>query len=74
MSNPFLVSLYSILFPSPPFPRGVGYPALLPSAACPEPLDVSNPFTFQLIKGVLQDLRAVFKSSHIHLGGDEVSF
>ncbi|CAI5461628.1 unnamed protein product [Closterium sp. Yama58-4] len=53
---------------------GVGYPSLLPSAACPEPLDVSNPFTFQLIKGVLQDLRAVFKSSHIHLGGDEVSF
>ncbi|CAI5952812.1 unnamed protein product [Closterium sp. NIES-64] len=53
---------------------GVGYPTLLPAAACPEPLDVSNPFTFQLIKGVLQDLRAVFKSSHIHLGGDEVSF
>ncbi|CAI5500505.1 unnamed protein product, partial [Closterium sp. Naga37s-1] len=53
---------------------GVGHPTLLPAAACPEPLDVSNPFTFQLIKGVLQDLRAVFKSSHIHLGGDEVSF
>ncbi|CAI5496276.1 unnamed protein product [Closterium sp. Naga37s-1] len=53
---------------------GVGYPSLLPSAACPEPLDVFNPLTFQLIKGVLQDLRAVFKSSYIHLGGDEVSF
>ncbi|GJP46401.1 hypothetical protein CLOM_g5693 [Closterium sp. NIES-68] len=53
---------------------GVGYPSLLPSADCPEPLDVSNPFTFELIKGVLQDLRAVFKSTHIHLGGDEVSF
>ncbi|CAI5535427.1 unnamed protein product [Closterium sp. Naga37s-1] len=53
---------------------GVGYPSLLPAANCPEPLDVSKPFTFQLIKGVLQDLRAVFKSSHIHLGGDEVSF
>ncbi|CAI5488789.1 unnamed protein product [Closterium sp. Naga37s-1] len=53
---------------------GVGYPPLLPSANCPEPLDVSNPFTFQLIKGVLQDLRAIFKSSYIHLGGDEVSF
>lgn len=33
--------------------RGVGYPALWPSKRCPEPLDVSNDFTFQLINGVL---------------------
>ncbi|CAI5480611.1 unnamed protein product [Closterium sp. Yama58-4] len=32
---------------------GVGYPVLYPSPTCKEPLDVSNEFTFELIKGVL---------------------
>lgn len=35
-------------FPS----RGVGYPELLPSPTCQEPLDVSNNFTFELIDGI----------------------
>jgi hypothetical protein len=32
--------------------RGVGYPELLPSPTCQEPLDVSNNFTFELIDGI----------------------
>ncbi|KAL2941429.1 Beta-hexosaminidase 3 [Bienertia sinuspersici] len=32
---------------------GKGYPSLLPSAGCREPLDVSNEFTFQVIDGIL---------------------
>ncbi|GJP48597.1 hypothetical protein CLOM_g7892 [Closterium sp. NIES-68] len=51
---------------------GVGYPVLYPSPDCKEPLDVSNEFTFELIKGVLTDLRSVFTGSRIHIGGDEV--
>ncbi|CAI5999427.1 unnamed protein product, partial [Closterium sp. NIES-65] len=51
---------------------GVGYPVLYPSPTCKEPLDVSNDFTFELIKGVLTDLRSVFTGSRIHIGGDEV--
>jgi hypothetical protein len=33
--------------------RGVGYPALSPSATCQQPLDVSNDFTFKVIDGIL---------------------
>ncbi|CAI6006698.1 unnamed protein product [Closterium sp. NIES-65] len=61
-------------YPTPPIRpyRGVGYPVLYPSPTCKEPLDVSNDFTFELIKGVLTDLRSVFTGSRIHIGGDEV--
>ncbi|XP_074310623.1 beta-hexosaminidase 3 [Silene latifolia] len=51
---------------------GNGYPALWPSAACKEPLDVSNEFTFQVINGILSDFSKVFKYKFVHLGGDEV--
>ncbi|CAI5946823.1 unnamed protein product [Closterium sp. NIES-64] len=51
---------YPVLYPRPHPQRasgGVGYPVLYPSPTCKEPLDVSNDFTFELIKGVLTDLR-----------------
>ncbi|KAH9622782.1 hypothetical protein KSS87_007378 [Heliosperma pusillum] len=51
---------------------GNGYPSLWPSAACKEPLDVSNEFTFQVINGILSDFSKVFKYKFVHLGGDEV--
>ncbi|KAL9234843.1 hypothetical protein vseg_009666 [Gypsophila vaccaria] len=51
---------------------GGGYSALWPSAACKEPLDVSNEFTFQVINGILSDFSKVFKYKFVHLGGDEV--
>ncbi|KAJ0972223.1 hypothetical protein J5N97_020182 [Dioscorea zingiberensis] len=51
---------------------GIGYPSLLPSAKCQEPLDVSNEFTFKVIDGILADFSKVFKFKFVHLGGDEV--
>ncbi|KAK9673531.1 hypothetical protein RND81_12G173400 [Saponaria officinalis] len=51
---------------------GNGYSSLWPSAACKEPLDVSNEFTFQVINGILSDFSKVFKFKFVHLGGDEV--
>ncbi|PIA41399.1 hypothetical protein AQUCO_02200071v1 [Aquilegia coerulea] len=51
---------------------GIGYPSLWPSSDCPEPLDVSNEFTFKLIDGVLSDFSKVFNFKFVHLGGDEV--
>ncbi|KAM7280588.1 hypothetical protein ACFE04_007722 [Oxalis oulophora] len=32
---------------------GVGYPELWPSKNCPDPLDISNEFTFKVIDGIL---------------------
>ncbi|XP_042514165.1 beta-hexosaminidase 3 isoform X2 [Macadamia integrifolia] len=52
---------------------GTGYPSLWPSRDCPEPLDVSNEFTFKVIDGILSDFRKVFKFRFVHLGGDEVN-
>lgn len=51
---------------------GIGYPSLWPSEDCPEPLDVSKEFTFELINGILSDFSKVFKYKFVHLGGDEV--
>lgn len=51
---------------------GVGYPDLWPSPTCREPLDVSKNFTFDLITGMLTDLRKIFPFELFHLGGDEV--
>ncbi|KAL8539050.1 hypothetical protein ACS0TY_000879 [Phlomoides rotata] len=51
---------------------GVGYPDLWPSPSCPEPLDVSNNFTFDVISGILSDIRKIFPFELFHLGGDEV--
>ncbi|XP_059628590.1 beta-hexosaminidase 3 [Cornus florida] len=52
---------------------GIGYPRLWPSKDCPEPLDVSNEFTFKVIDGILSDFSKIFKFRFVHLGGDEVN-
>ncbi|KAA3464285.1 beta-hexosaminidase 1-like [Gossypium australe] len=51
---------------------GAGYPDLWPSSTCREPLDVSKDFTFDLISGILSDMRKIFPFELFHLGGDEV--
>ncbi|KAK4431203.1 Beta-hexosaminidase 1 [Sesamum alatum] len=51
---------------------GAGYPDLWPSPSCREPLDVSKNFTFDLISGILADIRKIFPFELFHLGGDEV--
>ncbi|KAL6522469.1 Beta-hexosaminidase 1 [Orobanche minor] len=51
---------------------GEGYPELWPSTSCREPLDVSKNYTFDLIYGILADLRKIFPFELFHLGGDEV--
>ncbi|KAF8021963.1 hypothetical protein BT93_G2178 [Corymbia citriodora subsp. variegata] len=52
---------------------GKGYPELWPSTSCREPLDVSKSSTFDLISGLLSDLRKIFPFELFHLGGDEVN-
>ncbi|KAK8672236.1 hypothetical protein V6N13_110609 [Hibiscus sabdariffa] len=51
---------------------GAGYPDVWPSSSCREPLDVSKNFTFELISGILSDIRKIFPFELFHLGGDEV--
>ncbi|KAL9270265.1 Beta-hexosaminidase 1-like protein [Drosera capensis] len=51
---------------------GVGYQDLWPSSSCREPLDVSKNFTFDVVSGILADLRKIFPFELFHLGGDEV--
>ncbi|XP_077220055.1 beta-hexosaminidase 1 [Tasmannia lanceolata] len=51
---------------------GVGYPDLWPSLTCSEPLDVTKNFTFDVIAGILADMRKIFPFELFHLGGDEV--
>ncbi|KAF3796812.1 Beta-hexosaminidase 1 [Nymphaea thermarum] len=53
--------------------EGVGYPKLWPSKTCREPLDVSKNFTFDVISGILSDMRKIFPFELFHLGGDEVN-
>ncbi|KAL8232008.1 hypothetical protein R6Q57_001786 [Mikania cordata] len=52
---------------------GTGYPDLWPSSTCREPLDVSKNFTFDVLSGILQDMRDIFPFELFHLGGDEVN-
>ncbi|XP_042511208.1 beta-hexosaminidase 1 [Macadamia integrifolia] len=52
---------------------GAGYSDLWPSPTCHEPLDVSNNFTFDVISGILTDMRKIFPFELFHLGGDEVN-
>lgn len=52
---------------------GAGYPDLWPSTSCREPLDVSKNFTFDVISGILADIRKIFPFELFHLGGDEVN-
>ncbi|KAG0496733.1 hypothetical protein HPP92_001424 [Vanilla planifolia] len=51
---------------------GIGYPDLWPSPNCTEPLDVTKEFTFDVIAGILTDMRKIFPFELFHLGGDEV--
>ncbi|KAL2329631.1 hypothetical protein Fmac_017212 [Flemingia macrophylla] len=51
---------------------GAGYPDLWPSPSCREPLDVSKAYTFDVISGILTDMRKIFPFELFHLGGDEV--
>ncbi|PKA56355.1 Beta-hexosaminidase 1 [Apostasia shenzhenica] len=51
---------------------GVGYPALWPSRNCTETLDVTKNFSFEVISGILTDMRKIFPFELFHLGGDEV--
>ncbi|XP_006654923.1 beta-hexosaminidase 1 [Oryza brachyantha] len=51
---------------------GKGYPKLWPSLKCREPLDVTSNFTFEVISGILSDMRKIFPFGLFHLGGDEV--
>uniref|UniRef100_A0A2P2K925 Beta-hexosaminidase n=1 Tax=Rhizophora mucronata TaxID=61149 RepID=A0A2P2K925_RHIMU len=53
--------------------RGIGYPALWPSHTCREPLDLTKNFTFDVISGILTDMRKIFPFGLFHLGGDEVN-
>ncbi|XP_061372251.1 beta-hexosaminidase 1-like [Gastrolobium bilobum] len=52
---------------------GIGYPDLWPSPSCREPLDVSKKFTFDVLSGILTDMRKIFPFELFHLGGDEVN-
>lgn len=52
---------------------GTGYPDLWPSPSCKEPLDVSKNFTFDLVSGILSDMKKIFPFGLFHLGGDEVN-
>ncbi|GMY08640.1 beta-hexosaminidase 1 [Fagus crenata] len=52
---------------------GTGYPDLWPSPSCREPLDVTKNFTFDVISGILTDMRKIFPFELFHLGGDEVN-
>uniref|UniRef100_A0A1J3GJX6 Beta-hexosaminidase n=1 Tax=Noccaea caerulescens TaxID=107243 RepID=A0A1J3GJX6_NOCCA len=52
---------------------GTGYPDLWPSLSCREPLDVTKKFTFDVISGILSDMRKIFPFELFHLGGDEVN-
>ncbi|XP_072978606.1 beta-hexosaminidase 1 [Typha angustifolia] len=52
---------------------GVGYSNLWPSPNCTEPLDVTKNFTFEVISGILSDMRKIFPFGMFHLGGDEVN-
>ncbi|KAB5538865.1 hypothetical protein DKX38_016398 [Salix brachista] len=53
--------------------KGTGYPDLWPSPSCREPLDVAKIFTFDVISGIMTDLRKIFPFGLFHLGGDEVN-
>ncbi|XP_062154115.1 beta-hexosaminidase 1 [Alnus glutinosa] len=52
---------------------GTGYPDLWPSPSCREPLDVTKNVTFDVISGILTDMRKIFPFELFHLGGDEVN-
>ncbi|WCJ19515.1 beta-hexosaminidase 1 [Euphorbia peplus] len=52
---------------------GIGYSDLWPSTSCREPLDVAKNFTFDVLSGILSDMRKIFPFELFHLGGDEVN-
>ncbi|KAI5401894.1 beta-hexosaminidase 1 isoform X1 [Lathyrus oleraceus] len=52
---------------------GVGYPDVWPSPSCSSPLDISKQYTFDVLSGILTDMRKIFPFELFHLGGDEVN-
>jgi N-acetyl-beta-hexosaminidase len=36
-------------------------------------LDVTNPFTYEVLDGFLGEMKSLFMDDYIHFGGDEVS-
>ncbi|WJX15434.1 Beta-hexosaminidase 1 [Trifolium repens] len=52
---------------------GAGYPDIWPSPSCKSPLDVSKKFTFDVLSGIMTDIRKIFPFELFHLGGDEVN-
>ncbi|CAL5210265.1 unnamed protein product [Lathyrus oleraceus] len=51
---------------------GIGYPDVWPSPSCKTPLDVSKGSTFDVLSGIMTDMRKIFPFELFHLGGDEV--
>ncbi|PNX99193.1 beta-hexosaminidase 1-like protein, partial [Trifolium pratense] len=52
---------------------GAGYPDIWPSPTCRSPLDVTKKFTFDVLSGIMTDIRKIFPFELFHLGGDEVN-
>ncbi|GAQ79295.1 Beta-N-acetylhexosaminidase [Klebsormidium nitens] len=52
---------------------GVGYPQLWPHPDCRQPLDMSTDFTWEVIRGIIDDLLKIFPYKYFHAGGDEVN-
>ncbi|XP_058772022.1 beta-hexosaminidase 1-like [Vicia villosa] len=52
---------------------GIGYPDVWPSPSCKTPLDVSKEYTFDVLSGIMTDMRKIFPFELFHLGGDEVN-
>jgi len=56
---------------------GRGYPQLFPSGMCPgqSPVfDVTSPYVYKFMTGLLQEVTQMFNDDFFHLGGDEVDF
>ncbi|XP_058756429.1 beta-hexosaminidase 1-like [Vicia villosa] len=52
---------------------GIGYPDVWPSPSCKSPLDVSKESTFDVLSGIMTDMRKIFPFELFHLGADEVN-
>ncbi|KAL5079784.1 hypothetical protein RYX36_008205 [Vicia faba] len=52
---------------------GIGYPDVWPSPSCKSPLDLSKESTFDVLSGIMTDMRKIFPFELFHLGGDEVN-
>eukprot|EP00026_Physarum_polycephalum_P006240 Phypoly_transcript_06282.p1 GENE.Phypoly_transcript_06282~~Phypoly_transcript_06282.p1 ORF type:complete len:551 (+),score=47.63 Phypoly_transcript_06282:60-1655(+) len=59
---------------------GLGYPNLTIDCAVPDwgtggvTLDVTNPYTYEVLDGFLAEMKGLFMDDFIHFGGDEVQY